>query len=64
MSHYEPSYFDSHETDDVALYQLADDVAEYGERAGWWLVTSSDFQEELAGPFATRAEAQSWIDAL
>lgn len=59
MSHYEPNYFDSHEISDVAFYQLED-----GPKAGWWLVTSSDFEEELAGPFATKPEAEAWVVAL
>jgi len=43
------------------LYQLADDVGTYGENAGWWMVVSDDGNEELAGPFKTRAEAQKWL---
>lgn len=45
----------------MKLYQLADDVDAYGENAGWWMVVSDDGNEELAGPFKTRAEAQQWL---
>lgn len=31
-------------------------VDDYGELAGQWLIVSPEFEEEIAGPFATREE--------
>ena len=33
----------------------------YGPKAGWWLVVSDDLEDELAGPFPTREQAQAYI---
>lgn len=42
----------------MKLFQLAPDHKEYGDKAGWWMVVSGDLEDELAGPFATRPEAE------
>jgi hypothetical protein len=48
-------------TKGAALYQLAFDLETYGNKAGWWLVTTADHEDELAGPYETDAEARAWI---
>lgn len=45
-------------------WQLADDPGTYGDKAGWWLVVSPDFEDEIAGPFATREECDRIIAEL
>lgn len=47
----------------MKLFQLADDIQVYAETAGHWMVVSDDMEDELAGPFATREEAEKWIEA-
>lgn len=49
---------------DYVPWQLADDPKTYGDQAGWWLVVSPDYQEEIAGPFATREECDKAIENL
>lgn len=36
-----------------ALWQLAPDRDAYGDRAGWWILTTPDGETELAGPWPT-----------
>lgn len=45
-------------------WQLANDPATYGDKAGWWLVVSPDFEDEIAGPVATREECDRIINEL
>ena len=45
----------------MKLYQLAPDVENYGDHAGWWLVVSDDLEDELAGPYPTRKKAEAFI---
>jgi hypothetical protein len=47
----------------MKLFQLADDPQVYPETAGYWMVVSDDMEDELAGPFAAREEAEKWIEA-
>ena len=40
------------------VFQLADDPEVYGEKAGHWLVVSSDMNEELSGPISDQTTAE------
>ena len=45
----------------MKIWQLAPDTEAYGEHAGWWIVTSDDGEEEIAGPYRTDRQALAWI---
>jgi hypothetical protein len=45
----------------MKLYQLADTIDVYEDHAGWWMVVSDDMEDELAGPFEKKEEAEQWI---
>jgi hypothetical protein len=45
----------------MKLWQLSLDTEVYGDHAGWWVVTTDDQEDEIAGPFETSAEAVRWI---
>lgn len=42
----------------VALWQLANDPAEYGVYALGWVVVTPDGEDELSGPFRFRQDAE------
>lgn len=44
----------------VIVWQLADDESAYGDKAGWFILTSPDGEDEQpGGPWATEAEAEA-----
>ena len=45
----------------VALYQLANDRAEYGHYALGWIVVSPDGGEEFSLPFKWREDAERFV---
>ena len=49
---------------DYVPWQLANDADTYGDQAGWWIVVSPDFEDELSPPFATLEECQREIERL
>jgi len=48
----------------ACVWRLADDSETYGEQAGWFLVVDGSLNTEVAGSFATEAEAQAVADRL
>lgn len=47
----------------VSVYQLAEDPTTYGQTAGWFLLTSPDYETEHAGPFPTVQDAEAHATA-
>ncbi len=46
---------------EVSLWQLAPDRESYGDKAGWWILTTPDGrEEEEGGPWATEKEAREF----
>lgn len=45
-------------------WQLADDPETYGDKAGWWIVVSANFEAEHSPPFRTREEVMAIIGML
>ncbi|GBQ21552.1 hypothetical protein AA0472_0486 [Acetobacter estunensis NRIC 0472] len=49
---------------DAQPWQLADDVEEYGQQAGWWIVVDGTHANELSDAMPTRALAQHIADGI
>jgi DNA invertase Pin-like site-specific DNA recombinase len=47
-----------------AIVQIPNNTDENGAKAGWYMVTSSDYQNELSGPFPDREKAQEISNAI
>lgn len=46
-----------------AVYQLAFDTEEYGEKAGKWIVVTEDGEREVTGPMGEQ-DARLFVDCL
>lgn len=46
----------------ASIYQLDDDPETYGLRAAWFILVSPDGEYEIAGPWATTAEATAYAE--
>jgi len=47
---------------EVSIWQLADDPETYGEKSGWFILTSPDGEEEHTVPFETEAQARAFAE--